>query len=109
MKDKLQYNTNIERADFVVKYQGQNIADDLPNKIIYCLDNNEYFENGEIKVDKDYKQKELAKAKEAKHIENLDTANNKQQNSIIEYKDCLFETSDSNRGNLRDTSEGLEK
>lgn len=63
----------------------------------------------DISSTEDYKQKELAKAKEAKHIENLDTANNKQQNSIIEYKGCLFETSDSNRCNLRDTSEGLEK
>src|SRR5574344_2581382 len=107
MKDKLQYNTNIERADFVVKYQGQNIADDLPNKIIYCLDDNEYLENGEVKVNENYKKEQLEKAKEAKQEENLKKAKEYEQNGTVEYKNCLFEMSDSNRKNLSDTQEAL--
>ena len=107
MKDKLQYNTNIERADFVVKYQGQNIADDLPNKIIYCLDDNEYLENCEVKVNENYKKEQLKKAKEAKQEENLKKAKEYEQTGTVEYKNCLFEMSDSNRKNLSDTQEAL--
>src|SRR5574344_2005888 len=85
MKEKLQYNTNIERADFVVKYQGQNLADDFNSKIIYCLDENEYLENGEIKTNENYEKEQLEKVKQAKlqEVYSASTKKYSEQNQTI--------------------------
>lgn len=72
MKEKLTYKTDIERMDFVCKYQGQNIADDLPNKTIYCLDDNEYFENGEIKVNENFEKEKTKQEQTFKIKQQLD-------------------------------------
>lgn len=49
----------------------------------------------------------LAQAKQAKYDEALQKANEYQQNGSVEYKNCVFEMSDSNRKNLSDTEEAL--
>lgn len=55
----------------------------------------------------EYIAKHLAEAKEAKYKEALQKANEYQQNGSVEYKNCVFEMSDSNRKNLSDTEEAL--
>lgn len=66
MKEKLEYKNDRERTSFIIKHDNKNIADDLPNKIIYYLDDNEYFENGEIKINENYAKEKLEKEKQTK-------------------------------------------
>jgi len=58
-------------------------------------------------VNPNYEEEQLAKAKEAKYNEALTKANEYQQEGFVEYKNCVFEMSDSNRKNLSDTEEAL--
>lgn len=58
-------------------------------------------------VDPYYPENQLRKAKEVKYKEALSKAYDYQQNGIVEYKNCEFEMSDSNRKNLSDTEEAL--
>ena len=99
--------TDIERADFVCEHQGMTYVEN--DFAIYFLEPNEYFENGEVKIDENYEAEQLAKAKTTKLDENTLKAKAYEQNGTIEYKNCLFEMSDSNRKNLSDTQEALSK
>ena len=51
----------------------------------------------------------LRRAKATKTEEALDKARDLEQNGTVEYKDCVFEMSYSNRLNLENTQEALEK
>lgn len=52
-------------------------------------------------------EEKLAIAKENKYNEALEKAYDFEQNGSVEYKNCVFEMSVSNRNNLRDTVEAL--
>lgn len=52
-------------------------------------------------------EEKLKEAKENKYNECLEKAYLYQQNGTVEYKNCEFEMSDSNRKNLSDTEEAL--
>ena len=54
-------------------------------------------------------EEKLQIAKENKYSEALDKAYNFEQNGSVEYKNCVFEMSLSNRNNLDNTQEALEK
>ena len=51
--------------------------------------------------------RELKQAKDNKKQEALDKAYAYEENGTVEYKNCIFETSLSNRQNLKDTEEAL--
>ena len=55
----------------------------------------------------EYVAEKLQEAKQAKYTEALEKAYKHQQNGTVEYKNCIFEMSDSNRKNLSDTEEAL--
>lgn len=63
----------------------------------YILYNGSYVTEEEILLD----------VKQKKYDEALQKANEYQQNGSVEYKNCVFEMSDSNRKNLSDTEEAL--
>ena len=78
-----------------VKYAGTDKWDIVDGVFIDITDTPEYI------------AKHLAIAKETKYNEALTKAYNYQQNGVVEYKNCEFEMSDSNRKNLSDTEEAL--
>ena len=51
--------------------------------------------------------RELDGAKDIKYQEALEKANDFEENGTVEYKNCVFEMSLSNRQNLKDTQEAL--
>ena len=63
--------------------------------------------NGVLVLNPNYDTERLAKAKQNKYNEALTKANEYQQEGFVEYKNCVFEMSDSNRKNLSDTEEAL--
>lgn len=63
--------------------------------------------DGELVLNPNYEQEQLIKAKTNKYEEALEKAYEYQQNGTVEYKNCMFEMSDSNRKNLSDTEEAL--
>lgn len=70
---------------------------------------NEYYiyDNGEIVLNPEYNAIKLAEAKDNKYNEALNKAYDFEQNGTVEYKNCIFEMTISNRDNLRDTVEAL--
>lgn len=68
----------------------------------YVLEGDEY-----VPYNAEYIAKKLAEVKEIKYNEALQKANEYQQQGYVEYKNCVFEMSDSNRKNLSDTEEAL--
>src|SRR5574344_1947518 len=100
--------TDIQRADFVCLHQGLNYYED--DNCIIMYSNSEKIENGEsidISQTIEYITLQLAKAKADKLAEIDLKAKDYEQNGTVEYKNCLFEMSDSNRKNLSDTQEAL--
>lgn len=63
--------------------------------------------DGQLILNPEYGAEQLAKAKQNKYNEALTKANEYQQEGFVEYKNCVFEMSDSNRKNLSDTEEAL--
>ena len=63
MADKLLYDTEEQRAAFIMKYSSLGIYDDFQNKIVYHLAPNEIIENGvpvlNPNYDKELEQKEI--------------------------------------------------
>lgn len=100
--------TDVQRADFICEHQGLNYYED-DNCIIMYLDTEKIVDGEAVDraQDADYIAEQLAKAKEAKQEENLKKAKEYEQTGTVEYKNCLFEMSDSNRKNLSDTQEAL--
>ncbi len=58
MADKLLYDTEEQRAAFIMKYSSLGIYDDFQNKIVYHLAPNEIIENGVPVLNPNY-EKEL--------------------------------------------------
>ena len=58
MADKLLYDTEEQRAAFIMKYNSLGIYDDFQNKIVYHLAPNEIIENGVPVLNPNY-EKEL--------------------------------------------------
>lgn len=75
----------------------------------YQLYGNDYYiyDNGEIVVNPEYEEIKLNEAKQAKYNEALSKAYDYEENGTVEYKNCVFEMSKSNRDNLRDTVDAL--
>ena len=75
----------------------------------YQLYGNDYYiyDNGEIVVNPEYETIKLNEAKQAKYNEALSKAYDYEENGTVEYKNCVFEMSKSNRDNLRDTVDAL--
>ena len=75
----------------------------------YQLYGNDYYiyDNGEIVVNPEYETIKLNEAKQAKYDEALSKAYEYEENGTVEYKNCVFEMSKSNRDNLRDTVDAL--
>ena len=67
------------------------------------------WQDNKIVDNQNYDKEQLEKAKTAKLDENALKAKAYEQNGTVEYKNCLFEMSDSNRKNLSDTQEALSK
>lgn len=65
------------------------------------------YSNGEIILNPNYESEELTKAKQDKTKEALNKAYDYEENGTVEYKNCVFEMSKSNRDNLRDTVDAL--
>jgi hypothetical protein len=81
---------------------GIEITEEIYNNIEH------YIWDGEaVVLNPNYDAEQLEKAKEIKCEEALQKANDYQQNGSVEYKNCVFEMSDSNRKNLSDTEEAL--
>lgn len=97
--------TDKQRADFVCEHQGLNYYEDDNCIIMYTDDFN--IIGDEAVLDPNYKTEQLAKAKADKLSEIDLKAKDYEQNRTVEYKNCLFEMSDSNRKNLSDTQEAL--
>lgn len=56
MADKLLYETEEQRAVFIMKYNSLGIYDDFQNKIVYHLEPNEIIENGVPVINPNYEQ-----------------------------------------------------
>lgn len=65
------------------------------------------YDNGEIVINPEYETIKLNEAKQAKYNEALSKAYDYEENGTVEYKNCVFEMSKSNRDNLRDTVDAL--
>ena len=82
------------------------ICIEITEEVYNSLDR--YIWDGEsVILDPDYDNKQLERAKQLKYDLSLALAYEYQQNGIVEYKNCEFEMSDSNRKNLSDTEEAL--
>jgi len=57
MADKLLYDTEEQRAAFIMKYSSLGIYDDFQNKIVYHLAPNEIIENGVPVLNPNYEKK----------------------------------------------------
>lgn len=82
--------TDIERADFIVKYNHQqNLEIVETEEYLYALEPNEYYEDGEIKINENYEAEQLQVAKDAKYNEIYQGAK-----SYLESGNATFALSD---------------
>ena len=77
----------------------------------FIIEQNKYYEiietDNAIEAWGYTEQERFEQAKQLKCEEALEKAYEYQQNGTVEYKNCIFEMSDSNRKNLSDTEEAL--
>ena len=107
--------TNKERTDFIFKYnqdcfqEGYNCRIEETDEAIFALEENELLQDGEVIINPEWEQIELERARANKYNEALEKAYEYEQGGTVEYKNCVFEMSLSNRHNLDNTQEALEK
>lgn len=88
MIDKLNYSTNMQRADFVVKYQGKNIQEF--DNIIYALEDNEYLdESGNVQINPDYEEQKAQE--EAQRVALLNLTGADVERAIYKAKGMDFD------------------
>lgn len=88
MIDKLNYSTNMQRADFVVKYQGKNIQEF--DNIIYALEDNEYLdESGNVQINPDYEEQKAQE--EAQRVAMLNLTGADVERAIYKAKGMDFD------------------
>ena len=84
---------------YLCEYSEEVYQDFVEGKLIW--------QNDELVVNPEYEEEHLSQLKTNKYEEALKKAYDYQENGTVEYKNCVFEMSESNRNNLRDTIEAL--